>query len=361
MTPTGSPAPPSGDGAGVSAPRGGGCLSHESGVVSLTDGAGATLATWSYDPYGKPMSSTVSTTALLPNLALVSRIARLQVLRYAGYVYDEPSGLYYLSQRYYDPGTCQFISRDPVGADGEESAYQYCGGDPIGNTDPSGAFSIGDVFNFAKKAVAAVVKTAKRAVTWVKAVAKAAVAVVSAIVGKPSAGAKASAKKTSTTKTTTKPKAVSAARLSAKPADAAASPDPPATETPHVADSRGLLDINFTTGVVGGVSIGVQIATDGLYGYIGGAVTAGPSGSAMGSPSYASEGWQVAVQGGNVGGVTAGTTLGERLDSPALGMPEGAMQFLDSPRDKSTYWGTGGFWPPGASVHLVHSHRLVSW
>ncbi|MDO8915061.1 MAG: hypothetical protein Q7W16_03120, partial [Coriobacteriia bacterium] len=59
--------------------------------------------------------------------------------------------------------TCQFISRDPVGADGEESAYQYCGGDPVGNTDPSGAFSIGDVFNFAKKAVAAVVKTVTRA------------------------------------------------------------------------------------------------------------------------------------------------------------------------------------------------------
>jgi RHS repeat-associated protein len=176
-------------------------------VVCLTDGAGATLATWSYDPYGKPVSSTVTTTALLPDLALVTRIARLQVLRYAGYVYDEPSGLYYLSQRYYDPGTCQFISRDPVGADGEESAYQYCGGDPIGNTDPSGAFSIGDVFSFAKKAVAAVVKTVKRAVTRVKAIAGAAVAVVSAIVGKPSTGAKASAKKPSTKKAKAKAKA----------------------------------------------------------------------------------------------------------------------------------------------------------
>jgi RHS repeat-associated protein len=110
-------------------------------VVAMTDGAGGSLATWSYDPYGKPLSSTVTTTALLPDLALVSRIARLQVLRYAGYAYDEPSGLYYLSQRYYDPATCQFISRDPVGADGEESAYQYCGGDPVGKVDPSGPSS----------------------------------------------------------------------------------------------------------------------------------------------------------------------------------------------------------------------------
>jgi RHS repeat-associated protein len=164
-------------------------------VVSLTDGAGATLATWSYDPYGKPVSSTVTTTALLPDLALVTRIARLQVLRYAGYVYDEPSGLYYLSQRYYDPATCQFISRDPVGADGEESAYQYCGGDPIGNTDPSGAFSIGDVFNFAKKVVAAVVKTATRVVRRVTAVAKKVAAAASTVVSRAAAQVSKVAKK----------------------------------------------------------------------------------------------------------------------------------------------------------------------
>jgi RHS repeat-associated protein len=46
--------------------------------------------------------------------------------------------LYYCSQRYYDPATCQWISADPAQADGEESAYQYCGGDPIGRTDPTG-------------------------------------------------------------------------------------------------------------------------------------------------------------------------------------------------------------------------------
>jgi RHS repeat-associated protein len=63
-------------------------------------------------------------------------------LRYAGYVYDDESGLYYCSARYYDPVTCQFISKDPARADGEESAYQYCGGDPVGKVDPSGEFAI---------------------------------------------------------------------------------------------------------------------------------------------------------------------------------------------------------------------------
>ncbi|MBE0418380.1 MAG: RHS repeat-associated core domain-containing protein, partial [Coriobacteriia bacterium] len=70
--------------------------------------------------------------------ALASAIASRQVLRYAGYCYDSLTGLYYLSQRYYDPATFQFLSKDPIRGDGEESAYQYCGGNPISRTDPSG-------------------------------------------------------------------------------------------------------------------------------------------------------------------------------------------------------------------------------
>ncbi|GAB4290117.1 MAG: hypothetical protein Kow0067_16350 [Coriobacteriia bacterium] len=63
------------------------------------------------------------------------------MLRYAGCCYDEPSGLYYLSQRYYDPETMCFLSKDPARADGEQSAYQYCGGDPVGKVDPSGEWA----------------------------------------------------------------------------------------------------------------------------------------------------------------------------------------------------------------------------
>jgi hypothetical protein len=46
--------------------------------------------------------------------------------------------LYYLSARHYDPATMQFLTKDPARADGEESAYQHCGGDPVGKVDPSG-------------------------------------------------------------------------------------------------------------------------------------------------------------------------------------------------------------------------------
>jgi RHS repeat-associated protein len=59
------------------------------------------------------------------------------VLRYASYCYDPESGLYYLSARSYDPQTRQFLSKDDAKADGEESEYQYCGGNPA-RVDPSG-------------------------------------------------------------------------------------------------------------------------------------------------------------------------------------------------------------------------------
>jgi RHS repeat-associated protein len=110
-------------------------------VVKVCDMAGAQIALWTYDPYGRPLGAVVSGTALVP-LSVAQSVAALQPLRYAGYVFDAESGLYYCSQRYFDPATAQFISRDAIGADAQESAYQYCGGDPVGKTDKTGM--IGD-------------------------------------------------------------------------------------------------------------------------------------------------------------------------------------------------------------------------
>jgi RHS repeat-associated protein len=73
--------------------------------------------------------------------ALASSIAARQPLRYAGYVYDAHSATYYLSARHYDPATARFLSKDPARDDGDESAYQYCAGDPVGRVDPSGEWA----------------------------------------------------------------------------------------------------------------------------------------------------------------------------------------------------------------------------
>ncbi|GAV31427.1 toxin WapA [Coriobacteriaceae bacterium EMTCatB1] len=106
-------------------------------VAELLDSSGAPFALYSYDAYGNPGAVLSAATARI-SAPLAEAIARANALRYAGYAYDAHSGLYYLSKRYYDPATAQFLTKDPAKADGEESAYQYCAGDPVGKVDPSG-------------------------------------------------------------------------------------------------------------------------------------------------------------------------------------------------------------------------------
>jgi RHS repeat-associated protein len=114
-------------------------------VLELCDADGSAFAAYRYDAWGSPQGAgsyatgvwTQSTSLVTSTLA--GQIASRQVLRYAGYAGDAESGLYYCSARYYDPATRQWTTGDPAKADGEESAYQYCGGEPTGSTDPSGS------------------------------------------------------------------------------------------------------------------------------------------------------------------------------------------------------------------------------
>ena len=109
-------------------------------VVALTDTAGAWFARYTYDPYGRVLSQTAQAVSGI-NVTLAGQIRDRQVLRYASYAYDAHSATYYLSARHYDPATMRFLSKDPARDDGEESAYQYCAGDPVGKVDPSGEVS----------------------------------------------------------------------------------------------------------------------------------------------------------------------------------------------------------------------------
>ncbi len=61
---------------------------------------------------------------------------------YNGYHYDEESSLYYLYNRYYDPLTGRFISKDPIGLQGGLNEYSYVHNNPIKFTDPLGLFAI---------------------------------------------------------------------------------------------------------------------------------------------------------------------------------------------------------------------------
>lgn len=109
-------------------------------VIALRDKSGVIFARYIYSEYGVCKAIEINATENIDE-TLAQAIAHNQPLRYAGYVYDEYSKMYYCAARYYDPATQVFISLDPVRADGERSGYLYCNGDPVNSVDPSGLFT----------------------------------------------------------------------------------------------------------------------------------------------------------------------------------------------------------------------------
>jgi RHS repeat-associated protein len=92
-----------------------------------TDGIGSD---YRYDPWGCPLDSLTGD---------------LQPFRYAGYYYDEETGLYYLKSRYYSPTLGRFLTRDGYGyvnygKPQTLNLYAYAENNPVSNTDPSGHF-----------------------------------------------------------------------------------------------------------------------------------------------------------------------------------------------------------------------------
>ena len=104
-------------------------------IIGILDSTGAQVVSYSYDTWGKPVSTTGT---------LASTIGALNPFRYRGYYYDESSGLYYLSSRYYDANTGRFINADGVVSSGQGlssyNMFSYCGNNPVNRCDPSGHF-----------------------------------------------------------------------------------------------------------------------------------------------------------------------------------------------------------------------------
>ncbi len=94
-------------------------------VIGLIDESGKRINTYLYTPDGRTRTGTVET---LP-----------QPFRFAGGHLD-PTGLYHLGARYYDPQTVRFTQPDPSGQ--EVNPYLYAEGDPVNRIDPGGLASV---------------------------------------------------------------------------------------------------------------------------------------------------------------------------------------------------------------------------
>ena len=99
-------------------------------VIGVIDTSGNLVVQYTYDSWGKVLSTTGS---------MADTVGTLNPIRYRGYYYDVETGLYYLQSRYYDPETGRFISPDVIAEGG--NIYTYCLNDPVNRSDESGYLS----------------------------------------------------------------------------------------------------------------------------------------------------------------------------------------------------------------------------
>ena len=98
-------------------------------VMGLVDTSGNSVASYTYDPYGKLLTAT-------------GELAEKNPLRYRGYYYDSESSLYYLQSRYYDPATRRFVNADAFASTGQgligHNMFAYCENCPVFSIDVYG-------------------------------------------------------------------------------------------------------------------------------------------------------------------------------------------------------------------------------
>lgn len=108
-------------------------------VIAVTDQSQNVFRQYVYDPYGNIISVKNESEDIVD---INNDSGFNHAYTYAGYRYDQESGLYFLNARYYHAGIGQFLTKDTLkGAFYDTMSlnrYAYAGGDPVNYVDPSG-------------------------------------------------------------------------------------------------------------------------------------------------------------------------------------------------------------------------------
>ncbi len=106
-------------------------------IIGLFDKTGAQVVSYTYDTWGKLISTTGS---------LASTVGVKNPYLYKGYRYDNETGLYYLQSRYYSPEWGRFVNADAIaGKVGEllgANVFAYCKNNAVNKYDSSGFMAL---------------------------------------------------------------------------------------------------------------------------------------------------------------------------------------------------------------------------
>ncbi|HOU10953.1 MAG TPA: RHS repeat-associated core domain-containing protein [Clostridiales bacterium] len=98
-------------------------------ITGIADENGAVIVSYTYDAWGKLLSTTGSA---------ANTIGLLNPLRYRGYYYDTETQMYYLQSRYYHPVLGRFINADGIEQVNGLNLNTYCGNNPVDYIDQTG-------------------------------------------------------------------------------------------------------------------------------------------------------------------------------------------------------------------------------
>ena len=104
-------------------------------IVAILDENGNAVVSYGYDAWGAPLWCTGE---------LAETLGKVQPFRYRGYVFDEETGLYYVSTRFYSAEISRFLSSDDekvlcaLSEDETSNLFAYCNNNPISLIDEEG-------------------------------------------------------------------------------------------------------------------------------------------------------------------------------------------------------------------------------